>query len=517
MNKTLNIKVFFLLIFSILFTVNIYAQSISLIEQLKKVDELIDRRDYPKAKQLLDNVSNTFNNKSPIDNFAIDLRVVKIKYFGDRDDDSINILLDNLQELNILNTIRLQYEYNSFLGQAFKSAKNFEKSILYYQQALTNAEKRKDTLDVIFSCLKIGSCFYRVRYIDTPKYYKNEPDSALFYFNKALTFPENKKTNKLFTRVYDNVSRIEATKGNVERAEKYANMALKINKEINNSFGIAVSLNNLSRAYFLKKDYQKSIECAEQSNTFIKGKSRSIYRDNLEWIAKNYQKLKDYKKANTYLEETYKVSQVIAKNTLERDVNEIETKYNVVKAQQKALQEKNRRLQIQMLLYTALILIVILIASGTILYRRNRRYKKRFKKLMAENGKATVKTTKPISLKKVKHILDGLEAFESNKSFLSQNVSLNEVAKKLETNSNYLSKVVNSYKNKNFAMYLNELRINHAISELKNNSQLRSYSIEGIAYEFGYKNPQSFSTAFKKITGLYPSYFIKQIQKTKPL
>ena len=57
------------------------------------------------------------------------------------------------------------------------------------------------------------------------------------------------------------------------------------------------------------------------------------------------------------------------------------------------------------------------------------------------------------------------------------------------------------------------LRIDYVLKELKENKKLRSYTIQAIAEEIGFKKAESFSKAFKKRTGLNPSFYIKQIKK----
>ncbi len=118
-----------------------------------------------------------------------------------------------------------------------------------------------------------------------------------------------------------------------------------------------------------------------------------------------------------------------------------------------------------------------------------------------------------LPLSTVKNILKALDNFEQEKLFLEKDLTLNTLAKKLNTNSSYLSKVINTYKHKNFATYLNELRIHHAVYMLHNEDKLHLYTIEAIADIMGYNNGESFSLAFRKITGFYPSHFIRQLRK----
>ncbi len=85
----------------------------------------------------------------------------------------------------------------------------------------------------------------------------------------------------------------------------------------------------------------------------------------------------------------------------------------------------------------------------------------------------------------------------------------------METNSKYLSKIVNTHKEKTFTKYINDLRVEYAIRKLQQDKKLRNYTIQAIAVEFAFDNAESFSTAFHKNTGLKPTYFIENINKTK--
>lgn len=123
------------------------------------------------------------------------------------------------------------------------------------------------------------------------------------------------------------------------------------------------------------------------------------------------------------------------------------------------------------------------------------------------------KTKSILSDEKLQHIKLQLEKFESSKSFLRKNITVDILAKDFNTNRDYISKSVNELKEKNFSQYINELRINYIIEELNQNEKLRKFTISAIADEAGYNNSESFSNAFKKITNTLPSYYIKLLQK----
>lgn len=112
-------------------------------------------------------------------------------------------------------------------------------------------------------------------------------------------------------------------------------------------------------------------------------------------------------------------------------------------------------------------------------------------------------------------ILKELEIFEAKELFLNKGITLSNVAKKIKTNSKYLSEVINIHKRKNFAAYINELRIDYAINRLATDKKFRSYKIPFIAEELGYNNEQAFTLAFKKRTGITLSTYLKEIEKTE--
>ncbi len=122
------------------------------------------------------------------------------------------------------------------------------------------------------------------------------------------------------------------------------------------------------------------------------------------------------------------------------------------------------------------------------------------------------KNSSEVSEEIKQQILDGLKKLEEKEYFLKQECNSYNVAKKINTNTSYLSKVINSHYGKNFNTYINDLRINYTIVRLKNDVIFRSYSIQAIAEEVGYKSADSFTKYFKKDTGLNPSFYIKEIK-----
>ncbi|WP_330442212.1 AraC family transcriptional regulator [Flavobacterium sp. C4GT6] len=175
--------------------------------------------------------------------------------------------------------------------------------------------------------------------------------------------------------------------------------------------------------------------------------------------------------------------------------------------------------------------IIILVITFMLVanYKKQKTYRLKYNELIAKTkeyeNQPELPTTVPkvtledldINKEIISKILKGLGEFEKKKNYLNSGITQSALAEELETNTTYLSKVINHYKEKNFNSYLNELRVNHAVLLLKNSPTHRRYTIKALAEELGFSNPRSFSDAFFSQTGIKPSYFIKQVEKEQGL
>jgi len=175
-------------------------------------------------------------------------------------------------------------------------------------------------------------------------------------------------------------------------------------------------------------------------------------------------------------------------------------------------------------------LVIMTTSFGVYQYQIKKRQYSQFEKVMYESTNNEVETNEPnrkedkniksgiesigINEELVRQILEKLNHFEITKGYLFSNVTVHSLSDSFETNSKYVSKVVNTIKGKSFIQYINDLRIENALWSLKEDHKLRKYTIQALAIEFGFNNAESFSNAFYKKAGIKPVYFIKQLEKT---
>ncbi len=121
------------------------------------------------------------------------------------------------------------------------------------------------------------------------------------------------------------------------------------------------------------------------------------------------------------------------------------------------------------------------------------------------------RTTAAIDENVVKHITSSLTTFEKNLEFLNNN-TIETLATTFNTNSRYLSIVVNEVKGCTFIQYINKLRMEYVIEKLENKTDFLKYSIQGLSESAGYKSVETFTRAFVSHTKMNPSEFIKQLK-----
>lgn len=250
-------------------------------------------------------------------------------------------------------------------------------------------------------------------------------------------------------------------------------------------------------------------------------------------LAKSYLALEDVEKSSRYFKKVYDID---AENDKTRAILNSRITQDSLEKLRDQINDLKTRTKRTKYLYAIGIGILCIVIVGLILYYRKQQQKNKelFQKLMAEReekrqpeknrakAKKTIVTTEKSSSptkvlpeidKKTAEILQKLTEFETKELFLSKESTLVEVAKKLKTNTTYLSKVINTHKEKSFTAYITDLRVDYAIERLSVDRKFRSFTIGAIAQEIGFKRSESFSKAFKVKTGLYPSYFIKELEK----
>ena len=100
------------------------------------------------------------------------------------------------------------------------------------------------------------------------------------------------------------------------------------------------------------------------------------------------------------------------------------------------------------------------------------------------------------------------QLLETDKLYLNPELSLKTVADLLNTNTKYLSQVVNHQASINFQQFVNLYRVKEAKHKIVKDS-FSNLTLYGIALQCGFKNKSTFYKVFKEVTGFTPKDFVR--------
>ncbi len=250
-------------------------------------------------------------------------------------------------------------------------------------------------------------------------------------------------------------------------------------------------------------------------------------RENYEILINHYKRQRDPEKQLYYTTQLLKADSIIARDFAYLSLK-IHREYDT-----NALMDEKGRLEKANTWSGILIacLGITAVALSVILLKRKKREKEKLdnyllleEKLRTNNylqsQPASISTPNILEDKKnmvtytiTKDLLIKLKRFEEKKQFTQKGLTIQKLAVQFETNSNYLSHVINEQKGMNFNKYLGELRIRHITCLLFEKNIYLNYTIETLARECGIASRQNFSDLFYEINGIRPTDFIRKRKK----
>ncbi len=288
--------------------------------------------------------------------------------------------------------------------------------------------------------------------------------------------------------------------------------------------------NALGNAYMLLQDFPKAQQFYK--NALSESTSNAVDTIVHKNLSDVYQRMGDYKNAlthnNHYLKlkdslDGLKVKQEIAMITEKYESGkkqlEIE-KLNVEKAESESvIKEQKAKLTLISITLLGLLLLLSIIyyfyvkqrKQKHLLYLKNSELARELRERQSITLRRQSKedTGRMQDAQRLK-IQEAIESQMKEGFYLDTDMTLAKMAKLIETNTTYLSKVINEDYEKSFATFLNELRLSYTLENLESEPNFRKLTIDHIAEKSGFASSSTFYNAFKKYTGLTPSYYIKK-------
>ncbi|SED96391.1 Tetratricopeptide repeat-containing protein [Tenacibaculum sp. MAR_2010_89] len=464
----------------------------------------------------------------------------------------------NFKEKDLLNKAKIApIEVLAQLGNNYSAIGNTTLALDYFYKSESIAEKENlEFYKAVIPILIGGVKFKANNYKDALKEYKrgykflNETtkiDTANKRFNSSLTLISISNTylklnqldsaklsiKKGIEKGLDTINGLvrinfQSQIGRILLEEKKHNEALtqflklkKISDEYDINSGITYYYKDLSEAYTKVSQYDSAIAVMHKGIDIMKTKTKEFNLvEDYKALAKIYKLSGNIEKSNNYYEKY-----VLNQSILDKERREILTSFHNKEIENLASEKKIQQKNISYLAISGALIIALLLLFLFKTSKKNKKDSASFNELInkiqqleeqqkiidTKDKTIEEKSTLDINPETYQEILSGLKKLEEHNYFLKQDCNSYNVAKKIKTNTSYLSKVINAHYQKNFNTYINDLRINHAVLKLKENKQFRAYSIQSISEEIGYKSTDSFTKYFKRRTGLLPSVYIKKL------
>ena len=104
-----------------------------------------------------------------------------------------------------------------------------------------------------------------------------------------------------------------------------------------------------------------------------------------------------------------------------------------------------------------------------------------------------------------------LELMQVEKPYLNNELTLRDLADKLSMSTHNLSEILNTRIKQNFYDFINGYRVEEVKHRLAK-GESEKFSLIAIAFDSGFNSKTAFNTIFKRITGLTPSQYRKQLK-----
>ena len=387
---------------------------------------------------------------------------------------------------------------------------------LQFYNAIPKNEKEKGSVQIFNSLYNLSNLYRNLKLIDSADYY-----NTLGYNISKTTHEE---WHALFTL---NKAANDYQKGSYKNAVDLVSEVLPYFIALKNENDVLTCYSYLGKSYFKLNDKKKGINYLKKSVAIFKKNKRILFetREDYLLLIRYYDSIKDSEN-----QIKYRKLLVTFDSILNSDYRYLSKKIYTEYETDKLIRQKDAEIYAQQKekkssqLKNGIFLGLFVVALGLIFYLFNRQriYQKRFKKFIADQKeghkdkkalKEASKTAINVPKEIVEGIVKGLTRFEENYGYTHQNITLSSLAKKLNTNSKYLSMVINFNEHKSFRSYLNDLRIQYTIDRLQTDRMFRKYAVKSIAKEVGFNHSETFAKAFYKYSGVYPSFFIKQLNK----
>lgn len=206
-------------------------------------------------------------------------------------------------------------------------------------------------------------------------------DSAKYFIGKGISAAEKSQDNQSLANGYFILGTIYSNAGEYKLAIEQYLKARPFREKVGNPFFIVSDLYTISELYNKSGDYEKGIKAGNEALALAEKYDLSLkFESTYLSLARNYEGLKDYKRASNYYRRYAMAKDTIYQNASTEAIAEMQTKYETEKkerllAVQKAelLEQKSRIQQTYFVIGGLLVSLVLMVIIFLLLKSRMRR------------------------------------------------------------------------------------------------------------------------------------------------
>lgn len=535
------------------------------INSYNELVNYIDNDSIPSSKKIAA-INSAINKTSEEKKFIEKFRILELKCFFVDNEESLIVSDELIHLANELKNDSLIEISLTTKSTAFYVNRNFKDALTYSLKAIDINKKTNNKNELYGTLIDIGNIYYHTQdytkaekyYKDALEYFKNEKEHKgsqihfLLVYNLGKVYWRSSNTNDLTeiikefeSMLTENTSIIDRTylnylKGGLSYLNKdyrqsiiYFNNSIqniKINDDYTNEH---VGYLYLGKNYWELNNKKLAIEYFKKVDELFVKRNFLNYelRDAYDYLIEFYKENEDLNKQLYFTERLISINKQF-ENEQKDITSSLHNDYETKKLEASKHELKNSLLitKIFLLFVISIFLIICYYIFKKIkkIKREKELWKNKFneifKKLDIKNDisdtpilkenstelRSTNKTsnTSDLSNSELK-ILKYLKVFEYEKRFLNP-IKIEDLVDDLSIGRTTLSVFFNNYK-EGFNNYINNLRINQILIDLKNDEALREISIDKLSLKYGYNNSKTFFNQFKRITGFPPAFYIKQL------
>ncbi len=213
----------------------------------------------------------------------------------------------------------------------------YDKALFYASGSLQLAEEIGDEATIGTACQHIGSAYIGLQ----------QKEKALTYFQRAVDIARKLDYHRLFTTSISNVAEILAFKGDHKKAKALYEEGLAVSRKHDDREGLVYNLHGLSLEAFNESNYPAAKKYAQEGLKWAQEMQLSSYSYALYLTLSDIALLEgDSKTYTTYRNRYRELRDSVASGALVHALQELETKYETEKKEQRITQlEQEKELQ----------------------------------------------------------------------------------------------------------------------------------------------------------------------------